>query len=48
MWQTLVMGRLGWLLVALLLLFFLTSVRFHNVPGKFGESWSVEIVPPWR
>jgi len=42
------MGRIWWLLLALLVLAVL-SVRLHLMPGgPWGESWSVEFVAPWR
>jgi hypothetical protein len=42
------MGRIGWLLVAVLALLFMTTARFHHLPGRFGERVSIEFVPPWR
>jgi hypothetical protein len=42
------MGRLGWMLAGLVVLFFLTCVKFHNTSGRFVEGWSVEIRAPWR
>jgi hypothetical protein len=42
------MGRLSWLFVGILVLLFLTCVRFHHLPGTWGESWSIEFVPPWK
>jgi hypothetical protein len=42
------MGRMGWLLVAAAVLLFLTTVRFHFMPGRFGDHISIEFVAPWR
>ena len=42
------MGRMAWLLVAVVVLFFLTSVRVHYMPGQFGDRVSIEFVAPWR
>jgi len=43
------MGRVGWLVLGLVVLVLLTSVRMHHWPGgMLGETWSVEFVPPWR
>ena len=43
------MGRVTWLLIALVVLLTMTCVRIHHYPGgMFGESISVEFVLPWR
>jgi hypothetical protein len=43
------MGRLSWLLIGLAVLAFLTMARVHHLPGgPWGETISIEFVPPWR
>jgi hypothetical protein len=42
------MGRMAWLLVAAVLVLLLTTVRFHYLPGQFGDRVSFELVAPWR
>ena len=42
------MGRMAFLLVAVAVLFFLTCVRVHYLPGHFGDTVTFEIVAPWR
>ena len=40
---------MAWLLAGLVVLLFLTMVRFHHVPGgRWGEFLYIEFVPPWR
>ena len=43
-----VMGRMGWLFVAAVVLLVLTTVRFHYMPGQFGDHVTIEFVAPWR
>ena len=42
------MGRVSWLLVGLAVLFCLTCLRLHYLPGRFGDTVSIEFAPPWR
>ena len=42
------MGKMAWLLVAIVVLLVVTSVRVHYMPGQFGEHISIEFVAPWH
>jgi hypothetical protein len=48
MCQTSGMGRMAWLLVAVLVLLIVTTVRIHYLPGRFGDHVTFEFVAPWR
>jgi len=39
---------MAWLLAAALVLLFLATVRFHFMPGRFGDHVTIEFVAPWR
>ena len=41
------MGRMAYLLIAVVLLLFIATVRFHFMPGRFGDRVSIEFVSPW-
>jgi hypothetical protein len=38
----------AWVLVAGAIVFLLTSVRLHFLPGQFGDRVSFEFVAPWK
>jgi hypothetical protein len=42
------MGRIAWLLTAVLVLLILTTVRVHYMPGQLGDHVTFEFVPPWH
>ena len=41
------MGWKVWLLAAAAVALFLSTVRFHYLPGHFGDHVTFEFVAPW-
>jgi len=41
------MGWKAWLLVAAIVGLFLSTVRIHFMPGRFGDQVTFEFVKPW-
>ena len=39
---------MAWLFVIVVVLLFMTTVRVHYLPGRFGENISIDFVAPWH